>query len=71
MVFLTNKSFFRKVYKTSDLEINLPFFTYFVSDKENVITFKSLRKSEYLKQYFDEYLSNLKDFDYTRRSSRR
>ena len=64
LIFLFNKTFFRRTYKTTKLDIDIPIFTYFVNDSDNIITFKSLRKSEYLQQYFDEYLSNLEEFDY-------
>lgn len=63
-VFLVNKTFFRNQYVSNNVKIDLPLFTYFISDKDNVLTFKTLRKSEYVKAYFDEYLSNLNNFDY-------
>lgn len=64
LIFLSNKSFFRNTYKNGDLVLKLPLFMYFVSDDGNTVKFKTLRKSEYIKQYFDEYLSNLENFDY-------
>lgn len=64
LVLLGNKTFFRNVYTNKKLKIELPVFMYFVSDNDNVVTFKTLRKSENVRQYFDEYLTNLKNFDY-------
>lgn len=55
---LVNKTFFRTKYKNGKFEINLPLFTYFISDKDNELTLKTFKKSETLKQYFEEYLSN-------------
>lgn len=55
---LVNNTFFRTKYKNDKFEIDLPLFTYFISDKDNELTLKTLKKSEALKQYFEEYLSN-------------
>ena len=55
---LVNKTFFRTKYKNGKFEINLPLFTYFISDKDNELTLKTFKKTEALKQYFEEYLSN-------------
>ena len=37
----------------------VPLLYYFVKDEDNVIEFKTLRKSEYDREYFDNYLSTL------------
>lgn len=64
LVFLANKTFFRTEYRNKKLKLEIPVFMYFVSDKDGVVTFKTLRKSQNVRKYFDEYLSNLDNFDY-------
>lgn len=56
LVLLCNKTFLRTNYKTDDFQINIPRFTYYVSDKNNTVKFSTLRKSDYLKEYYNEYL---------------
>ena len=60
----SNKTFLRKKYTNNNFELDIPMFTFFVSDKNNEITFKSLRNEYYIDNFFDEYLSNLNDYDY-------
>ena len=64
LLLISNKTFFKTSYDNGKIKIDIPAFLYFVNDKDNVITFKTLRKSEYIKEYFDEYLSNLNNYDY-------
>ena len=56
---LLNKTFFREEYEANDFKIKIPMLYYFVSDKDGVIEFKTLRKSGYDRKYFDDYLANL------------
>ena len=64
LVLLSNKTFFRKKYKNNNIVIDIPMFMYYKSDKNNKVVFKTIRKSNYLYEYFNEYLSNLDVFDY-------
>lgn len=59
LILLCNRTFFREEYKTNKINIDIPLLTFFISDDGNEIVLKTLRKSEYLKEYFDLYLSNL------------
>lgn len=59
LILLCNRTFFREEYKTSKINIDIPLLTFFISDDGNEIVLKTLRKSDYLKEYFDLYLSNL------------
>ena len=59
LVLITNKTFFREEYRKDNMKINIPLLTFFVSDKNNEIKLLTLRKSEYVKEYFDDYLSLL------------
>ncbi len=56
---LLNKTFFREEYETNDFKIKIPMLYYFVSDKDGIIEFKTLRKSDYDREYFDDYLNDL------------
>jgi len=56
---ICNKTFFREEYKTENVDISIPLLYYFVEDDGKVITFKTLRKSAYDKEYFNSYLENL------------
>ncbi len=59
LVLLCNRTFFKDQYKSKNARFDVPIFSFFISDKDNVVTFKTLRKSEKVKQYFDEYLDKL------------
>ena len=56
---LCNRTFFREEYKTSKIKINIPLLMFFEKDTGNEITLKTLRKSQYLKDYFDDELSKM------------
>lgn len=62
LLFLSNRTFFRTKFtkKVDDKEIviNLPRFTYFVSDKDETLTFTTLRKSENTISYYEHYLES-------------
>lgn len=59
ILLLLNKTFFREEYETDEFKINIPMLYFFVKDEDNVIEFKTLRKSEYNVEYFDNYLASL------------
>lgn len=62
LVFLANKTFFRSYYsnKINDREvrIEIPRFTYLYSEKDGLLTFKTLRKSQNTIKYYDDYLNS-------------
>ncbi len=62
LLFLANRTFFRTAFtkKIDDKEIrvDLPRFTYFISDKDQTLTFKTLRKSQNTINYYDQYLES-------------
>ena len=60
----SNKTFLKKKYINNDIQLDIPMFTYFISDNNNEVTFKTLKKEKYIKEFFDEYLSNLDNYDY-------
>ena len=64
MCLFSNKTFLKSKYIGDGIELHIPMFTYFVSDKDNKIIFKTIKKQYYVQEYFDEYLSNLDNFDY-------
>ena len=59
LILLCNRTFFREEYRTSKINIDIPLLTFFIKDDGNEIVLKTLRKSDYVKEYFDSYLSNL------------
>lgn len=59
LILLCNKTFFKNQYENSSMYIELPKFTYFMKDENNEVTLKTIRKSAFLREYFDEYLSTL------------
>lgn len=56
IILLSNRTFLSLKYKTDDVEVSIPRFSYFVSDKDNKVKLMTLRKSDYLKEYYNEYL---------------
>ncbi len=60
----SNRTFLKNKYTNDSIELDVPMFSYFISDTNNRIIFKTVKKEYYLKEYFDEYLSNLDKFDY-------
>ena len=63
LILLCNRTFFRDEYKTSKIDIDIPKLTFFVKDDGNQIVLKTLRKSAYLKDYFESYLSKYPKYD--------
>lgn len=56
LILLCNRTFLSINYKTDKLNVSIPRFSYFVSDEDNEVKFLTLRKSDYLKEYYNEYL---------------
>ena len=61
---LSNKTFFRTEYKNKNIKIDIPLFMYFYNDENNKLNLKTWRNYNYIKTYFDEYLSKLNRFDF-------
>ena len=59
LVLLCNRTFFRNEYKTSKIQINIPMLMFYVDDTGDLLTLKTLRKSQYVKDFFDEELENM------------
>ena len=64
---LINKTFIHTKYEnkvgSAHISVNIPRFTYFVSDKDGVITLKTLGKTKFVKEFFDEELNNSEVYD--------
>ena len=63
LVLLCNRTFFRNNYKNSKININIPLLMYFKEDKDNKIVLKTLRKTKYLQEYFNDELSTLTQYN--------
>ncbi len=63
LLLLCNRTFFREKYTTDKIDIDIPLLTFYVKDSNGEIVFKTLRKSEYVRHYFDLYLSNLTKYN--------
>lgn len=59
LILLCNRTFFREQYKTSKISLDIPIFSFFVKDDGKILELKTLRKSQYVKKYFEDYLSTL------------
>ncbi len=59
ILLLCNRTFFKEDYTTSKISINIPLMMYFKKDDGNEIVMKTLRKSDYVKNFFDEELNKL------------
>lgn len=59
LVLLCNRTFFRENYKTSKISLDIPLLMFFEKDNGKEIVLKTLRKSEYVKDYFDKELENM------------
>ena len=59
LVFFCNRTFFKKTYKTSKIELDIPLLMFFIKDDGNEIVFKTYRKSQYVRVFFDTHLNNL------------
>jgi len=56
LVLVFNRTFLSVNYKTDNVDLEIPRFSYFISDKDNEVKLVTLRKSENLKEYYSEYL---------------
>lgn len=56
IMLLSNRTFLKTSYKNDNIDISIPRFSYFVKDKDNKVKLVTLRKSKYLKEYYNEYL---------------
>lgn len=63
LILLCNRTFFRENYKTSKIDLDIPLLTFFVKDEDGEIVFKTLRKSEYVRNYFEANLVNLTKYN--------
>ena len=59
LILLCNRTFFKEEYRTKKIDLDIPLLTFFVKDDGKEIVFKTLRKSQYVKEFFDSYLENL------------
>jgi hypothetical protein len=59
ILLLCNRSFFKEEYKTSKISLNIPLLMYYTKDDGNQLVFKTLRKSQYIKDFFDGELEKL------------
>lgn len=59
LVLLCNRTFFREDYKTSKISLNIPLLMFFEKDDGKEIVFKTLRKSDYVKEFFDGELEKM------------
>ena len=61
ILLLCNRTFFKEEYKTSKISLNIPLLMYFEKDDGSELVMKTLRKSQYVKDFFDgELESNTK-----------
>lgn len=56
LILLCNRTFLGIQYKNKNINVSIPRFSYYVNDKDNSVKFVTLRKSKYLKDYYNEYL---------------
>lgn len=59
ILLLCNRTFFKEEYKTSKISLNIPLLTYFIKDNGEEIELKTLRKTEYVKNFFDNELAKM------------
>ncbi len=59
LLLLSNKTFFREEYRTDKIAIRVPMMMYYVSDKDNEVVLKTLRKSAYVKEYFEKQFEGM------------
>lgn len=59
LILLCNRTFFKEEYKTSKIDINIPLLMFFEEDTGNQIILKTLRKSQYVIDYFDGELGKM------------
>ena len=59
LILVYNKTFFKETYKNKSLNIEIPRFLFFVGDNNEEVKFKTLRKREYIEEYFTNYKYSL------------
>ena len=59
LILLSNRTFFKENYKTQKINIKIPLLTFFIKDDGNELVLKTLRKTRYVQEFFDEQLSNM------------
>ncbi|MBR1385907.1 MAG: hypothetical protein IJ568_03645 [Bacilli bacterium] len=59
LVLLCNRTFFRNKYKTSKISLSIPTMMFFVKDDGNELVMKTLRKTQYVKEFFAGELQKL------------
>ena len=64
LILLCNRTFFRNNYKNSKINIDLPLLMFFRSDNNNKLVLKTLRKTQYVKDYFDNKLSDMTKYNW-------
>ena len=68
LILLCNRTFFRTNYKNSKINIDIPLLMFFKSDKDNKLVLKTLRKSQYIEDFFEDefrYLTKYNCGDYS------
>jgi len=63
LILLCNRTFFTTKYKTSKLNIDIPLMMFYKSDDGNTLTLKTLRKTKYIEDFFNEKLSKLTKYN--------
>ena len=58
-ILLCNRTFFKDEYRTSKIKLNIPMLTFFVSDTGEELTLTTLRKSDYVKSFFEDELESM------------
>ena len=59
LILLCNRTFFRNEYKTSKLKLEIPMLMFYINDDGEELTMKTLRKSDYVKSFFDGELGTM------------
>lgn len=59
LILLCNRTFFRNEYRTSKLNLEIPMLMFYINDDGEELTMKTLRKSDYVKSFFDGELGTM------------
>ena len=52
----SSKTFLKRAYENKYMIVNIPFFTFFVSDENNVLEVKTTKSILYLNQFYEEHV---------------
>ena len=63
LILLCNRTFFRSNYKNSKINIDLPLLMFFRSDNNNKLVLKTLRKTQYVRDFFDNKLKEMTKYN--------